>query len=136
MSSAIPMTSRVRDVLLYTSAPTGRMDRTVFLASSPDSTTVQLMPLPSRAPATAWISSRGAGRENSASASRLGPSTDGFPDPLVHEEATSLTAYFGQPLVHQGNHHRSLPYCGRATLDRFAANVAGGEQPGKVRFER
>src|ERR1700722_19222296 len=113
------------------------MDRTASLASSPESTTVQTIPLRTRASATAPICAFGATRENSATAPLLGPATDGFPGgPVADEVPTLLTADFSQALVDQRNSHGSLTYGGRAALDRPAPHITGGEQPRQACFER
>ena len=77
--------------------------------------------------------SLGATTENSASASSLGLAAD---RPVEGEVSTSLTADFGEALVDQRDRHGSLTYGSRATLDRPTPDVAGGEQPGQVGFER
>src|SRR5579864_646410 len=137
MSSATPMTSSVREVLLKTSAPTGRMDRTAALASSPESTTLVVIPLCSRALATARICCFEARRENSVSASILGPATGRSPGrPAVDGVPMSLTANLSEALVDQRNCHRTLAYRSCAALDRPTADIASGEQPWQVRFER
>jgi hypothetical protein len=59
-----------------------------------------VIPLVSRAPATARISSLGATRENVASASLLGPAAAASPGgPLAGEAPTSLAADFSEALV-------------------------------------
>src|SRR5579864_143946 len=119
------------------SAPTGRRFCTACLASSPDSTTLAAMPLRSSALTTTWIRSLEASRENSASASSLGPSSDGSSDrPVPGWTPTSFTADFGEALMDQCNRHRPLAYSSSAAFDRPAADVAGSEQPGQVRLER
>jgi hypothetical protein len=72
MSSATPRASTVCEVLLKTSAPIGRIDRTAALASSPESTIWLGMQLRSR-PAAARIRVSEASPANSATASALGP---------------------------------------------------------------
>src|ERR1700730_545961 len=134
MSSATPMTSSVREVLLKTSAPTGRRDRTTRLASSPESTTLTVIPLRSSALATERICCPDASRENSARASSLGPFTDEPPDrSVVGGAPISLAADFSEALVDQGNRHRPLAYRSCAAFDRAASDVARGEQSGQVR---
>jgi hypothetical protein len=96
-----------------------------------------VIPLLSRALATARICSLGATRENFASASLLGPASDGSPGgPAAGDVATSLAADFGEALVDQRNHHGPLAYGSRAALDRPTTDIAGGEQPWPARLER
>src|SRR5580704_8613791 len=112
------------------------MDRTASLASSPESSTMQVMPLPSRAPATPRICSAEATRENSAAASLLGPATNGSAGrPVVDEVSMSFTSQFSEALMDQRNHHGPLADGSRTAFDRSTPDVAGGEQPGQVRFE-
>ena len=107
----------------------------MFLACSAESTTVQVIPLRSRAPAAARIWSIEATRENSASASLLGPEGSAG-TPVAGAASTSPTTDFREALVDQRNRHGALAYGGRAALDRPTPYVASGEQPGEVRFER
>src|ERR1700683_1059713 len=113
------------------------MGRTTSLAPPAGSTPVQLIPLCSRAPATARICSLGATRENLASASLLGPATEESPGrPVAGGAPTSLTADFREALVEQPNSHRALAYGCRAALDRATPDIACSEQPRQARFER
>jgi hypothetical protein len=48
----------------------------------------------------------------------------------------SFTAKFSEALVDQRNRHGPLADGSRAALDRSTPDVASGEQPGQVRFER
>ncbi len=89
---------------------------------------MQMTPFRSRASATVRSCSFEATGENSAAASLLGPSSDGFPDrPVVEEAVTSLAPDFCETLVDQRNHHGSLAYGSRAALDRPAPDVACGK---------
>src|SRR6202030_584657 len=135
--SGTPMTSRVTEVLLYTSAPTGSRDRTACLASSPESTTRAAIPLRSSTVATARIDCVVASRENSACASSLGPSRDRARRRSVADGVSmSLAAGFGEALVDQGHGHGPLTDRGCASLDRCAPDVARGEQTGHIRLKR
>src|SRR5579862_9219725 len=137
MSSATPMTSRVWEVLLYTSAPTGRSERTASLARSPVSTTLVVIPLRSRASATASISCSEARGENSAMAPSLGPVRAWSPDISVADGVPmSLTTDLGETLVDQRYGHRPFANGGCAPFDRPASDVASGEQPGQIGLER
>src|SRR5436305_12357240 len=100
MSSATPMTSSVRDVLLNTSAPTGSSDSTAVLASTPEPTTRQRIPLPSSAVSAARIRSSEASVPNSATASSLG---------ALEEEGspTSFAAELRETVVDQPHGHGS-----------------------------
>ena len=73
MSSAMPIDSSVREVLLKTSAPIGMMERTASLACSPESTTELEIPLRSNAAAAASSCVSDANSANSATASSVGP---------------------------------------------------------------
>jgi hypothetical protein len=55
---------------------------------------------------------------------------------VADEASTSLSADFSEALVDEGNRHGALADGSRAALDRSTPDVASGEQPGKVRFER
>src|SRR5580704_6160495 len=119
MSSATPTTSSVWEVLLYTSAPTGRSNRTACLASSPVSTTLVVIPLRSRASATAFSSFSEAIGENSAIAPSLGPVRDGSPDTSVARGVLmSLATNLGETLVDQRYGHRPFANRSCAPLDR------------------
>jgi hypothetical protein len=48
----------------------------------------------------------------------------------------SLTANLSEALVDQRNCHRTLAYRSCTALDRSAADIASGEQPWQIRFER
>src|ERR1700722_13710562 len=121
MSSATPMSSSVCEVLLYTSAPTGRSDRTASLASSPVSTMVVVIPLVARASVTSLIACSEASEENSAMALSLGPARGSSPDmAAVGGAPTSLTTSLGETLVDQRDRHRPFAYRGCASLDRPA----------------
>ena len=98
---------------------------------------MHVIPLRSRARAVARMSSLGATRENIAWASLLGPAADESPaTPVVGGAPTSLTADFGEALVHQRNRHGPLADCRRTTLDRPTSDVASGEEPRQTRFKR
>ena len=128
MSSATPIASSVRDVLLNTSAPIGRIDRTASRAASPESTTKLVIPLCSNAEAAAVDLLVG------CQSRELGDR--GFGRPAVRRLPSSLGTQFRQAAVHQRDGHRSLADCGRTTLDRSAAHVAGREESRAVRLER
>src|ERR1700733_15071671 len=113
------------------------MERTTSLASSAESTTAPVIPLRSRAPATAPIFCLGATRENLASASLLGPATEeSSGGPVAGGAPTSLTADLSEALVDQRNSHRALPYGCCAALDGATPDIACSEQPGQACFER
>src|SRR4029077_11975837 len=114
---------RVSEVLLNTSAPTGNIDRTARLACSPESSTRVVTPLRSSAAAAVRIWWSEANPANSDTAASLGAAIAGG-------VFMSLTTEFGEALMHQRHRHRSLTDGRRAALDRAAAHVAGGEQPG------
>ena len=98
---------------------------------------MQVIPLRSRALATARTGSLGAARENFASASLAGTRAVGSPGRSAGGEVpTSLTADFSEALVDQRNCHGPLADGGRAALDRPTPDIASGEQPGQVRLER
>ena len=98
---------------------------------------MQVIPLLSRALATARMSSLGATRENSSSASLLGPANEGSPGwPVAGGVPTSLTTDFSEALVDQRNRHGPLAYGGRTALDRPAPDIASCEQPWQTCFER
>src|SRR5437867_3631007 len=119
MSSATPMASSVREVLLKTSAPIGRIDRTATRASSPESTTRLAVPLCWRKAAAALIRSSEARWANSATASGLGS-----PGPPSAEDAlTSVVTNFGEPPVDQRHGRGALADRRRAPFDRSAAPV-------------
>src|SRR5438477_11208331 len=137
MSSATPMASRVRDVLLNTSAPVGSKDRTAVLASGPESTRRHVIPLPSSAAAAARSWASVARCANSATASALGPLLRrSFGAAMGDGALMSFATDLGETPVDQRDGHRSLADRRRTTFDRPAANVAGGEQPGSVGLER
>src|SRR4051812_10177995 len=73
MSSAMPIDSSVRDVLLKASAPIGMMERTASRACSPESTTELEIPLRSNAAAAASSCLSDANSANSVTASSVGP---------------------------------------------------------------
>src|SRR6478735_1243651 len=136
MSSATPMVSSVLDVLLKTSAPTGRGDPTAALACSPEAASRHVMPLRSRARAVAWMRLSEASWANSAMASGVGPTLSRSLGTLLAEGALmSVATDFGESLMDQRHGHGALADRRRAPFDRPAAHVAGGEQPGLVGFE-
>src|SRR5579863_8502291 len=95
-----------------------------------------VIPLRSRASATAIISCSEASGENSATAPRIGPARGGSPDTsLVGGMPMSLTTNLGKTLVDQRDGHR--PFADRccAPLDRPAPDVSGGEQSRQIRLE-
>ena len=86
-------------------------------------------------PGRRGLLSRGYSR-NSASASRLGPATEGSPGgSAVGGAGTSLTADFSQALVDQRNSHGPLSYGAAKRLTRPTPDVAGCEQAWEVRLE-
>ena len=125
MSSATPIDSSVREVLLKTSAPGGINEATVLRALSPDRTTNARMPLCSRASATAAMRSGELTWENSATA--CSDKSGGI--------AVLLTADLRQPLMHKSNRHGTLSDSGRTALGGPSPDVAGRENAGKIRFE-
>src|SRR6266852_3077204 len=113
------------------------MDRTTALASSSASTKCVAIPLCSRASSAARIRCSVARRANSATASLLGLSPGSSPDALsVGGPLTLLSANLSEALMDQSNCHRTLADRSCAALDRPAADIASGEQPWQVRFER
>src|SRR5450631_1098718 len=107
MSSETPMVSSVRDVLLYTAAPSASSECTVSLASALSAATIARMPFRSSAVATAAMRSRDATRENSESP------TSGRATGVV----CSATDVLREVVVHQGDGHRSLADRSGASLD-------------------
>src|SRR5665213_2897950 len=107
----------------------GRMDCTTPLASSAESTTWQSTPLRSSSVATALICSCEAIKENSATASSLGPATAISPGwSEGSEEDMSFTAHLGKSLMDQRNCHGSLADGRGAALDRSAPDVASSKE--------
>src|SRR5438132_1293040 len=121
MSSATPMASNVRDVLLKTSAPSASSERTRLLASAPDSTTNVPTPFASSAATAEEMRSSEATLENSVGSrsNRLAI-------------ASSLTCDLRETAVHQRHRHRTLADRRRAALDRAAPDVARGEHAGEI----
>src|SRR2546423_1444437 len=128
MSSAMPMDSKVLEVLLNTSAPSGSNSRTRSLASSPVSTTRARKPLRPSASAAAAIRSSEASRPNSGlrigSAPRPSAST-GLATPELRPAA-----------VDERHGHGSLADGRRAPLDRSMPHVTGRKEAGQVGLER
>src|SRR5437870_4927828 len=127
MSSATPIASSVREVLLNTSAPYGRRFCTATRASWPDATTAVVMPLRARDTAARSILSSVASAANSNWASSSGGAKG-------CDAVVSLTVELRQTAMHERDRHRAFADCGRASLDRAAADVAGGKQTGEVRL--
>src|SRR5439155_23486661 len=74
---------------------------------------------------------------NSATASALGPLLRGsFGAAMGEGLLMSVATNLRQTPVDQRDRHRSLADRRRTTLDRPAANVAGGKQPGSVGLAR
>src|SRR5712672_1497866 len=107
------MASRVWEVLLKTSAPSGSSEPTSSRAPLPESDTKAVTPLFSRAWATDSMSSSEASSENSADASSVTWTTAGG----------SVTVDLSQSAVHQGHCHRTLTDGRGAALDRSLAHV-------------
>src|SRR5438128_1613135 len=98
MSSATPIASRVWEVLLYTSAPSTRRERTRPLASVPVAASSGRMPLRSSAAAALAICSSEASSVNSGDTAASGFATT----------CGSVTAHLRQPPVDERYGHRSL----------------------------
>src|SRR6266536_1578669 len=126
MSSATPMASSVWEVLLYTSAPSARRERTNPLASAPVAASSDRMPLRSSAVAAVAIRSSEASSSNSEGTAAPGLATAGG----------SVTAHLRQPPVHERHRHGSLANGRRAALDRPAAHVPRGEHAGPAGLQR
>src|SRR6266581_2623295 len=122
MSSATPIASRVWEVLLYTSAPSTRRERTRPLASAPVAASSGRMPLRSSAAAALAIRWSEASSVNSEDTAASGCATTCW----------SVTAYLRQPAVDERHGHRSLADGGCAAFDRPAAHVPRGEHAGPV----
>src|SRR5437588_10479080 len=116
MSSATPMASSVWEVLLYTSAPSARRERTKPRASAPVAASSGRMPLRSSAAAAVAICSPEASSANSKDSAAPGLATAGG----------SVTAQLRQPPVDERHGHRSLPDGRRAAVDRPAAPGPAG----------
>ena len=79
MSSATPIASSVRDVLLKTSTPSGSSERTWLRAPAPDSTMNDVTPFRSSAAATAMMRPLEATSENSEGGCAIpAPSVTGY----------------------------------------------------------
>src|SRR5690349_23540674 len=126
MSSATPIASSVWEVLLYTSAPSVRRERTKPLASAPVAASSGWMPLRSSAAEAVAIRSPEASSANSE-----GTATSGFAT-----AGGSVTTHLRQPAVDERHGHRSLANGRRATFDRSAAHVPGGEHAGQIGLQR
>src|SRR5436190_14620547 len=98
MSSAMPVASRVRDVLLNTSAPSTSSECTTARASAPESTTNDFTPLRSSAAAADAIRSSEASSANG----------DDTSSPTLASAGGSATTHLGQPLVHERHRHGAL----------------------------
>src|SRR3977135_778783 len=120
------MTSSVREGLLKTSAPIGSIDRTADLASAPESTSKQLIPLRSNAAIAVRIRSSEASLANSATAFSLGPLVSGsLGIPMPEGALMAFAPEFCETPVDQCHGHGSLADGPRAPVDRSAANGAG-----------
>src|ERR1039457_2863543 len=125
MFLAIPMASSVREVLLKTSAPSGKRQPTRCRASAPESAIRERMPLASSANAAAAMRSSEASSPNSSCAA----------PPLVAWGA-SVIFHLREAPVGERYGHRSLADRRGGPLDRAAAHVACGEHAGHVGLQR
>src|ERR1017187_8642689 len=126
MSSAMPVASRVWEVLLYTSAASTRREPTKPLAPAPVAASSDRMPLRSSAAAALAICSSEASSVNSEDTAAPGLATTG----------SLVTAQLRQPPVDERHGHRSLADGRRAAFDRPAAHVPGGEHSGQISLQR
>src|SRR5438094_9182131 len=128
MSSAMPMDSKVLEVLLKTSALSGSSSCTRSLASSPVSTTRALKPLRPSASAAAAMRSSEAGTPNS------GLGIGGAPG--ASASTGSATPNLRQAAVYQRHGHGTLADGRRAPLDRSMPYVPGRKEAGQGGLER